>query len=149
MFQDASSVNTQPALGKLNRGIDGLVTWTMYVGAGLLFVWTLFMFLDVLLRYLVHRPLGYAMDITQLVLAGLSRPLAWIRPTQKRSYLCRPVNLQYEAQSTARPIYLLGCDRHSYWSAIMVWRTTENAIHYFHKIGTVTYGGVPLFPGTQ
>jgi tripartite ATP-independent transporter DctM subunit len=133
-------------VGILNLGIDKLVTWTMYVTAGLLFIWTLYVFLDVLLRYVFNHPLGYSVDVTRLAMVAMvAGSVAYAQLKHGHIY----VDLITE---NLKPKVRLGL--FTFWEVVavgivgvMVWQTALNALHY-HKISPLTDGGLPLFPGT-
>jgi tripartite ATP-independent transporter DctM subunit len=146
MFQPDLERKQQTPVGILNKGIDKLVTWTMYVTAGILFIWTLYTFLDVLLRYLFNHPLGYSVDVTQLCMVALvSGSVAYAQLKHGHIY----VDLITE---NLKPRVRLGL--FTFWEPIalaivgvMVWQTALNSVHY-HVVNTKTMGGLPLFPGT-
>jgi C4-dicarboxylate transporter, DctM subunit len=146
MFQPDLEKKQQTPAGILNTCIDKLVTWTMYVTAGLLFFWTLYVFLDVILRYFFNHPLGYSVDLTQLAMVGLvSGSVAYAQLKHGHIY----VDLITENLKPRVRLCLF-----TFWEVIgtavvgvMVWQTGLNSAHYL-KVNALTNGGLPLFPGT-
>ena len=142
----AGLIGSSPVLEAFSKRFDRVVRWLMYIAAGVLFLYVCFMFLDVILRYLFSRPIPYDVDITSFVLVLLAFFGAAYTQLEKGHLY---VDL---LTSRLRPRSALVLSTAMYIICIVVagvltWRGILNALNYY-RIGTVTYGGLPLFPAT-
>jgi len=133
-------------LDSFNKVFNPIIRAVMWVGSGILFIWTALMFIDVILRYIFNSPLPHSLDITQMVVALLAFiPLAYTQLEKSHisvdlitSHLPKKAEL---ALSTS--VYIL-C---AAVAVVLVWQGILNATNYY-RLNTLTFGGLPFFPAT-
>lgn len=132
-------------LERFNQRFDPIVRGVMYVGAAILFLWTCFMFVDVLLRYVFNRPIPGSIDITSLVLVFLTFFAVAYTQLQKGHITVDLVT----SKLTPRAELALSTAMYIISTAIigvLVWRGVLNTIHY-HNIGAMGPSGISFLPG--
>jgi tripartite ATP-independent transporter DctM subunit len=118
--------------------------WMYWIGGGILFLFVLFMFADVLLRYLFDKPLPASIDISTIVLEVTGFfGVAYVQ--SKKGHLVidiitsRLKKVNAVALSTAMYIICLGV------CGVLVWQGILNTIS-FYEVGRMSYTGMVLWP---
>lgn len=124
-----------------------IVRWLFYLAGALLFLFTVYMFVDVVLRYLFNRPLPNSLDVGIVVLECLFFLGCAHVQVQKRHMMIDILTSKLSTHaelglSMAMYIICLAV------TVLLIWQGAVYTLESY-KHGTAHYSGMPIYPGAS